>query len=311
MHDNQQDDSVNSQQTQPNKTKKNKKKWSAIPNAIIKDTEISANAFRVYCYLEMKPDNWTFWNKEIAESLGINERTVIKCTKELEARGWLSSEQTFVKGRRSNKVYTINEELKNTDVIKTDSSNTDSSNYDIISNTDLSNTDLSNIESEGGVSPSPSVLKSLEEKEPQADKNTASPCPLGGRQTQDTTTEELEDELIYDSGCNDVELSMPLMFNVIHTAMVRHDYILSRTVDTFCGFFSPQILRLPKQQCDDMLDQFAHSLHYSNYLITDVLRVVESRFKERAYNDFYVRDFLAALMSVLDEGKNYGLEKQA
>ncbi len=318
MHKNQQDDSVNSKnhRKEQHTLKQDKIPFAQVPIALIKDNRLSHTARLVFCYMATKPDTWQFYNADIANSLEIYDKGVTKALKQLEACGWVSSYQKREDGKFKGKIYTLHYSTDRliTDGGKTDGGKTDGGNAPLLSNINLSNKDCSNNESDGGLQPMPSALDSSNsdeaKKEPQADKDTASPCPLGGRQTT-TENEEQEDELTYDSGCNNIDTSMTLMYTVVHAILEKNDYILSRTVSSFCGLFSPPILRLPKQKCDDMLDQFAHSLHYSNYLITDVLKVVEYRFKERVYNDFYVRDFLAALMTVLDNGKNYGLKKQA
>jgi len=75
--------------------------FTQIPNEMITSNELSAAAFRVYCYLRSKPNDWKFWNKEIMQSLNIKgERTLAKCFKQLIENGWIERKrQTDKKGK--------------------------------------------------------------------------------------------------------------------------------------------------------------------------------------------------------------------
>jgi predicted transcriptional regulator len=67
-----------------------KREFSQIPNAIITDLNISANALRVYLYLISKPDNWLINNSDVMKQLGIKtNNSIAKYWKELFNSGWV------------------------------------------------------------------------------------------------------------------------------------------------------------------------------------------------------------------------------
>lgn len=67
--------------------------FTTLPNAIITE-KISANAFRIYCYLISKPDGWTVLNNDIKLQLDIkHDRSIAKCWKELITTGWVTRQK--------------------------------------------------------------------------------------------------------------------------------------------------------------------------------------------------------------------------
>lgn len=69
-------------------------KFTQIPNTVIEDTEICGEAFRLYCYLLSKPDNWQINNKDVKQKLNINaNQTIAKYFKQLLDSGWIVREK--------------------------------------------------------------------------------------------------------------------------------------------------------------------------------------------------------------------------
>lgn len=65
------------------------KNFTIIPNAII-TAKISANAFRIYCYLASKPEGWKVLNADIKLQLNIKDNNALaKYWKELIDTGWI------------------------------------------------------------------------------------------------------------------------------------------------------------------------------------------------------------------------------
>ena len=64
--------------------------FSMIPNQIITDIRVGMGARLLFCYLSSKPDNWQFWNHDMAKQLGIkDEKTISKYLKELINANWI------------------------------------------------------------------------------------------------------------------------------------------------------------------------------------------------------------------------------
>ena len=82
------------------------KNFSIIPNAIIIDKRLSANAFRIYCYLASRPDGWKVNNIDIKNQLDIKDKdTLTKYWKELLASGWLERTQEISEGGKFTGLY--------------------------------------------------------------------------------------------------------------------------------------------------------------------------------------------------------------
>jgi len=69
-----------------------KKQYSQIPNELITDLSISSGELRVLLYLFTKPDDWSVYNKDICNQLGISEQTLTKYWKSLLKSKWLRRE---------------------------------------------------------------------------------------------------------------------------------------------------------------------------------------------------------------------------
>lgn len=68
--------------------------YTKIPNALISDTQISAGAFRVACYLFSKKDGWKINNYDVKKSLDIKQNsTLAGYWKELLDCGWITRER--------------------------------------------------------------------------------------------------------------------------------------------------------------------------------------------------------------------------
>ncbi len=71
-----------------------KNQYSQIPNELITDLTLSAGELRVLLYLFTKPDNWTVYNKDVCNQLGISEKTLSKYWKTLITSRWLRRERS-------------------------------------------------------------------------------------------------------------------------------------------------------------------------------------------------------------------------
>lgn len=71
--------------------------FSQIPNELINDEDLKPAIRFTFVYLYSKPDNWTFFRKNISKSLGINIETLDKYLSALEERGWIKKTQKKAK----------------------------------------------------------------------------------------------------------------------------------------------------------------------------------------------------------------------
>ena len=70
------------------------KDFTTIPNEIITDSNLSAGAFRLYCYLASKPETWEVNNTDIRKQLNIGSNNSLnKYWKELIETGWVEKER--------------------------------------------------------------------------------------------------------------------------------------------------------------------------------------------------------------------------
>jgi len=131
------------------------KDFTTIPNKIIIDSNLSAGAFRLYCYLASKPETWEVNNTDIRKQLGVGKDALAKYWKELKENGWIEKEQEKdEKGKFTGKTILIlhNSRIpKNTEIGKSPNPDKDGnpkksesgksrthSNTDIYNNTDYS-----------------------------------------------------------------------------------------------------------------------------------------------------------------------------
>lgn len=70
--------------------------FSQIDNALICSNEISGTAFKLWCYLFSRPENWTFYWSDILPKMKEGRNAVKNAAKELEELGYLSKEQKKV-----------------------------------------------------------------------------------------------------------------------------------------------------------------------------------------------------------------------
>lgn len=70
-----------------------KDNFTQIPNEAIEDNEIKPIAFRLYCYLRSRPNNWKINNADIMRKLEIGSKnTIAKYFNQLINAGWITRE---------------------------------------------------------------------------------------------------------------------------------------------------------------------------------------------------------------------------
>ncbi len=86
-----------------------KSEFAQIPNALIEDRELSATARALFCYLAVKPDDWKFKMKDIADALLISIPTLRKVIAELSTTGWIDDggQNRGEKGEFGAKIFSI------------------------------------------------------------------------------------------------------------------------------------------------------------------------------------------------------------
>lgn len=85
------------------------KNFTTVPNALIKDIKLTDRARFLYVYLASKPDNWTFYNKELSKSLKYTIKTLRKHIDEITHSGWVTKiPQSKINGRFTANTYIIN-----------------------------------------------------------------------------------------------------------------------------------------------------------------------------------------------------------
>jgi hypothetical protein len=86
-----------------------KSEFAQIPNALIEDRELSATARALFCYLAVKPDDWKFKMKDIADALLISIPTLRKVIAELSVIGWIDDggQNRGEKGEFGAKIFSI------------------------------------------------------------------------------------------------------------------------------------------------------------------------------------------------------------
>lgn len=142
-----------------NKLHKEKIPFTQIPNGLITDGELSAKAKAIYCYIKSKPNGWSFYSTEIANSFKEGLSFVKTGLAELEETGYLTrvrerDENGLFAGCKmvlniskplSSKVINPTVTLSTVDTA-TDGLATDGQSH--TSNTNINNTDSSNTEKE-------------------------------------------------------------------------------------------------------------------------------------------------------------------
>lgn len=63
--------------------------FTQVTNTVILDKKLSLADKGLYAYLYSKPDDWDFAASRIAKELGVGEKLVMKCLKNLELAGYL------------------------------------------------------------------------------------------------------------------------------------------------------------------------------------------------------------------------------
>jgi hypothetical protein len=115
--------------------------FTQIPNELINDVELSWSAKGVYCYLASKPDDWQFYETEIAKNSNMGLTATKTALKQLIENGWLKRTlQRNEKGQNNGYLY----ELINK--AETSKPNIRKSNigFPHTNNTNNTNTDISN-----------------------------------------------------------------------------------------------------------------------------------------------------------------------
>lgn len=71
-----------------------KGEFTIVPNALIQDESISPVAFKIWCYMASRPDDWNFRHSDLCNHVNVSDRrTLNKYIEELESKGWLSRER--------------------------------------------------------------------------------------------------------------------------------------------------------------------------------------------------------------------------
>lgn len=76
-----------------NRMKRNPFPFTAVPNELICNPEITAKSKAIYCYLLSRPDNWIFYTEEIANNFKEGREAIASALKELIDFGWIAKEQ--------------------------------------------------------------------------------------------------------------------------------------------------------------------------------------------------------------------------
>lgn len=86
-----------------------RKHFTIVPNELINDSSLPDRSRFLFVLLSSKPDDWEFYNKDLAKSLGYSIETLRNYMRILEAAGWLvKSKAQRIKGRFATNEYTLN-----------------------------------------------------------------------------------------------------------------------------------------------------------------------------------------------------------
>ena len=126
-------------------TNRIKANFTAIPNTILNDTELSWKAKGIFAFLASKPDSWQFnMNYIVKQSTG-GKSSLQSGMKELEDAGYLRRERMFDENRQfKGYMYILEEGSKTRQTENPVAGKPGSRKTMSHSNTDLSNTELSN-----------------------------------------------------------------------------------------------------------------------------------------------------------------------
>ncbi|WP_299670377.1 helix-turn-helix domain-containing protein [uncultured Polaribacter sp.] len=104
------------------------KSFTIIPNELIEDNCISDRGRFLFVYLASRPNDWTFYNKQLCRALVCSEDTLRKYMSELVDKGWLTRlTKRRELGKFVSNIYIIHEKpnanylpyRKKTDTVKT------------------------------------------------------------------------------------------------------------------------------------------------------------------------------------------------
>jgi len=88
-----------------------KNNYTIIPNKLINDTNLSDRARFLFITLASKPDDWEFYNYNLAKTVGYSIETLRNYMNQLIISGWLTKVQNKNnKGQFSSNNYIINSE---------------------------------------------------------------------------------------------------------------------------------------------------------------------------------------------------------
>lgn len=125
--------------------------FTQVPNVIIYDEKLSAQAKGVACYLFSRPDGWHFNYIEIASHFKNSEDTIRKLLKELEKAGYLTREKIREGGKFARVEYRLSfTNLVKTNLVKTKTGKTKTGKTEFgflgTNNIEYSNTESNNID---------------------------------------------------------------------------------------------------------------------------------------------------------------------
>lgn len=174
--------------------------FSQIHNDLIESDQISGTAFKVWCYLFSRPENWTFYWSDILLKFKEGRTAVKAAAKELEALGYILREQQKVftgRGKEwrwggmeisvfydpsQNSVFMANQHLRGSSPLTENPSSGDPSARDPMTgnemtgnrstrNTNISNTDINNtdINSSSSLPDLETAIKFAEEEDLKID----------------------------------------------------------------------------------------------------------------------------------------------
>jgi hypothetical protein len=113
---------------------KHRNPFTAVPNALLNDPELSFKAKGIYSYLYSKPDGWVFFNDAILKETTDGLNSFQSGIKELIKNGWLTKRQVILENGRFGGIEfelihniektstdTLKKELKSVDLPSSDS----------------------------------------------------------------------------------------------------------------------------------------------------------------------------------------------
>lgn len=130
-----------------NRLKKYISNFTQIPNELINDESISVQARFLFIYLNSKPDDWQFYNKQICKVMKCSRDSLAKYMNQLKEAKWINVNQINENGRFGGNQYELFQSpsmnlpcSENTDAeIFRNGKNQVHTNTDSSTNTDLKN----------------------------------------------------------------------------------------------------------------------------------------------------------------------------